>query len=40
MKIAVRVDELKTRIKLSFPASYPYARDLAAITAYLVIEVP
>lgn len=40
VKIAVRVEELKTRIKLSLPASYPFARDLAAITGCLVVEVP
>jgi hypothetical protein len=40
VKIAVRVEEMKTRIRLSFPASYPYASDLAAITGCLIIEVP
>ena len=40
VKVAVRVEEMKTRIKLSFPASYPFARDLAAITGCLIIEVP
>jgi hypothetical protein len=40
VKIAVRVEEMKTRIKLSLPASYPYTYDLAAITGRLTIEVP
>jgi hypothetical protein len=40
VKIAVRVEELKTRIRLSLPASYPFAPELAAITGCLVIEVP
>ena len=35
VKIACRVDELKTRIKLSFPASLPHADDLGLITARL-----
>ena len=40
VKIAVRIEELKTRIRLSFPARHPYVRDLAAITGCLTIEVP
>jgi hypothetical protein len=40
VKVAVRVEELKTRIKLSLPASYPFARELAAITGCLIVEVP
>ena len=32
VKIAVRVEELKGRIKLAFPASYPHAAMLAAMT--------
>jgi len=35
VKIAVRVEELKTRIKLSFPASLPHADALGLITARL-----
>ena len=30
IKIAVRVEELKSRIKLAFPASYPFTADLIA----------
>lgn len=30
IKIAVRVEELKSRIKLAFPASYPFSADLIA----------
>ena len=40
VKIAVRVEELKTRIKLSFPTSLPHADDLAAITARLCAQDP
>jgi Transposase DDE domain group 1 len=40
VKIAVRVEELKTRIKLSFPTSLPHADDLAAITARLCAHDP
>jgi len=40
VKIAVRVEELKTRIKLSFPTSLPHADDLAAITARLCAPDP
>jgi Transposase DDE domain group 1 len=35
VKVAVRVEELKTKIKLSFPASLPHAADLDMITARL-----
>jgi Transposase DDE domain group 1 len=35
VKVAVRVEELKSRIKLSFPASLPHAADLSLITARL-----
>jgi Transposase DDE domain group 1 len=37
VKIACRVEELKTRIKLSFPASLPHADMLALITARLTV---
>ena len=40
VKIAVRVEELKTRIKLSFPTNLPHAADLAAITARLCAQDP
>jgi hypothetical protein len=40
VKIAVRVEEMKTRIKLSFPTSLPHADDLAAITARLCAQDP
>jgi hypothetical protein len=35
VKVACRVEELKSRIKLSFPASLPHAADLDMITARL-----
>ena len=40
VKIAIRVEELKTKIKLSFPTSLPHAEDLATITARLCAPVP
>ena len=40
VKIAVRVEELKTRIKLSFPAHLPHAGALGAITARLTAQGP
>jgi Transposase DDE domain group 1 len=40
VKIGCRVEELKTRIKLSFPTSLPHADDLAAITARLCAQDP
>ena len=40
VKIAVRVEELKTRIKLSFPAHLPHAADLCRITARLTAQGP
>ena len=40
MKIAVRVEELKTRIKLSFPASWPDADVLSAIAASVTAQMP
>ena len=40
VKIAVRVEELKSRIKLSFPTHLPFADDLAMITARLTAQGP
>jgi hypothetical protein len=40
VKIAVRVEEMKTRIKLSFPAHLPHADALGAITARLSAQGP
>jgi hypothetical protein len=40
VKIAIRVEELKRTIKLSFPTHLPYADDLAAITARLTAQGP
>lgn len=40
VKIACRVEELKTRIKLSFPAHLPHADALATITARLRAQGP
>jgi len=40
VKIACRVEQLRTRIKLSFPAHLPHADDLAAITARLCAQGP
>jgi hypothetical protein len=40
VKIAVRVEELKGRIKLAFPASYPQAAMLAAMTSAVTTRGP
>ena len=40
VKIAVRVEELKTRIKLSFPSALPEADVLSAILAAIAVGVP
>ena len=33
VKVAVRVEELKSRIKLAFPASYPFVDDIIRMTS-------
>jgi hypothetical protein len=40
VKIAVRVEELRTRIKLSFPPHLPHAADLALIAGRLCPQAP
>src|SRR5262245_19435868 len=40
VKIACRVEELKTRIKLSFPAHLPHAEAIATVTARLCAQGP
>jgi hypothetical protein len=40
VKIAVRVQELKGRIKLAFPASYPHAAMLVAMTGAITTRGP
>ena len=40
VKIAVRIEEIKRTIKLSFPTHLPFADDLAAITARLTAQAP
>ena len=40
VKIAVRVEELKGKIKLAFPASYPQAAMLAAMTGAITTRGP
>jgi hypothetical protein len=40
VKIACRVEELKTRIKLSFPAHLPHADALTTVTARLCAQGP
>lgn len=40
VKIACRIEELKTKIKLSFPAHLPHAHALATITARLCAQGP
>ena len=40
VKIAVRVEELKGRVKLAFSASYPQAAMLAAMTGAITTRGP
>ena len=40
MKVAVRVEELKGKIKLAFPASYPHAAMLGAMTGAVTTRGP
>ena len=40
VKVAVRIEELKGRIKLAFPASYPQAAMLAVMTGAIVTSGP
>jgi hypothetical protein len=40
VKIACRIEELRTRIKLSVPAHLPHADALATITARLCAQAP
>ena len=40
VKVAVRVEELKSRIKLAFPASYPYVGDLVAMAGGVTAQPP
>ena len=40
VKVAVRVEEMKSRIKLAFPASYPHAAMLIALTGSITTQGP
>ena len=40
MKIAVRVEELKGKIKLAFPAAYPHQTMLATIIGAITTRGP
>ena len=40
VKVAVRVEEMKSRIKLAFPASYPHAAMLIALTGSITAQGP
>ena len=40
VKIAVRIEELKGKIRLAFPASYPQAAMLAAMTGVITTRGP
>ena len=40
VKVAVRVEELKGRIKLAYPASYPQAAMLAVMTGTITTRGP
>ena len=40
LKIAVRIEELKSRIKIALPSAYPYHKALIAMTSRLVAQGP
>ena len=40
VKVAVRVEEMKSRIKLAFPASYPHRTMLIALTGSIIATGP
>jgi len=40
IKVAVRVEELKSRIRIAFPASYPHAAMLVAMTGTITTAGP
>ncbi len=40
LKIAVRVEELKSRIKVAFPSAYPHARVLALLAGSVTVRSP
>ena len=40
LKIAVRVEELKSRIKVAFPSTYPHARVLALLAGTITARSP
>ena len=40
VKIAVRVEEMKSKIKLAFPAAYPHQVMLATITGAITTDGP
>lgn len=40
VKVAVRVEQMKSRIKLAFPASYPHRATLIALTGSITAQAP
>jgi hypothetical protein len=40
VKVAVRVEEMKSRVKLAFPASYPHRAMLIALTGTITAQAP
>lgn len=40
VSFAIRVEELKRTVKLSFPTALPHAADLSLITARLTVQGP
>ena len=40
VKVAVRIQELKSRLKISFPATYPHTSVLIALTGSLTAQGP
>jgi hypothetical protein len=40
VKVAVRVEDMKSRVKLAFPASYPHAAMLIALMGSITTQAP
>jgi hypothetical protein len=40
LKIAVRIEELKSRIKIALPSAYPYRKALIAMTGSIAAQGP
>ena len=40
LKIAVRIEELKTRIRIALPSAYPYRKALVAMAGCIAAQGP